>query len=56
MQTGRKLGMTLMNDSLLKLAKEGTVSPEEALNKSYDRATLTLLMQQNSVHVPSGPG
>jgi twitching motility protein PilT len=56
MQTGRKLGMTLMNDSLLKLAKEGTVSPEEALNKSYDRATLTLLMQQNNVQVPSGPG
>jgi twitching motility protein PilT len=56
MQTGRKLGMTLMNDSLLKLAKEGTVSPEEALNKSYDRATLTMLMQQNNVQVPGGTG
>jgi twitching motility protein PilT len=55
MQTGRKLGMTLMNDSLLKLAKEGVVSPEEALNKSYDRATLTMLMQQNNVPVPAGP-
>jgi twitching motility protein PilT len=55
MQTGRKLGMTLMNDSLLKLAKEGVVSPEEALNKSYDRATLTMLMGQNNVQVPAGP-
>jgi twitching motility protein PilT len=56
MQTGRKLGMTLMNDSLLKLAKEGLVSPEEALAKSYDRATLTLMMQQNNVPVPPAPG
>lgn len=54
MQTGRKLGMALMNDSLLKLAKDGIVTPEEALNKSYDRATLTMLMQQNNVQVP-GP-
>ena len=51
----RKLGMTLMNDSLLKLAKEGVVSPEEALNKSYDRATLTMLMGQNNIQVPAGP-
>jgi twitching motility protein PilT len=56
MQTGRKLGMTLMNDSLLKLAKEGVVSPEEALAKSYDRATLTMLMGQNNVPVPAVPG
>jgi twitching motility protein PilT len=51
MQTGRKLGMTLMNDSLLKLAKDGIVAPEEALAKSYDRATLTMLMQQNNINV-----
>jgi twitching motility protein PilT len=55
MQTGRKLGMTLMNDSLLKLAKDGVVTPEEALAKSYDRATLTMLMQQNQVPVPPAP-
>jgi twitching motility protein PilT len=53
MQTGRKLGMRLMNDSLLQLAKDGTVAPEEALAKSYDRATLTTLFQQNSVAVPA---
>jgi twitching motility protein PilT len=53
MQTGRKLGMALMNDSLLRLVKEGVVSPEEALSKSYDRATLTTVLQQAGVSVAS---
>jgi twitching motility protein PilT len=53
MQTGRKLGMQLMNDALLKHAKEGTISAEEALSKSYDRATLTTLLQQNNIAVPN---
>jgi twitching motility protein PilT len=52
MQTGRKLGMALMNDSLLKHVKDGVISAEEALSKSYDRATLTTLLQQNNVQVP----
>jgi twitching motility protein PilT len=54
MQTGRKLGMALMNDSLLKLAKDGVISAEEALSKTYDKATLTTLLQQNNVQVPAG--
>jgi twitching motility protein PilT len=53
MQTGRKLGMALMNDSLLKLVKDGVVSAEEALSKSYDRATLTTVLQQAGVSVPN---
>jgi twitching motility protein PilT len=53
MQTGRKLGMALMNDSLLKLVKDGVVSAEEALSKSYDRSTLTTLLQQAGVSVPN---
>jgi twitching motility protein PilT len=53
MQTGRKLGMCLLNDSLLKLAKDGAISAEEALAKSYDKATLTTLLQQNNVQVPA---
>ena len=52
MQTGRKLGMTLMNDSLVKLTKEGKISAEEALSKSYDRATLTTLFTQNQIQMP----
>ncbi len=53
MQTGRKLGMQLMNDALLKHAKDGTISAEEALSKSYDRTTLTTLLQQNNLAVPN---
>jgi twitching motility protein PilT len=52
MQTGRKLGMTLMNDSLVRLTKEGKISPEEALAKSYDRGTLTTLFTQNQIQIP----
>jgi twitching motility protein PilT len=53
MQTGRKIGMTLMNDSLLKLAKDGVISAEEALSKTYDKTTLTTLLQQNNIQVPA---
>jgi twitching motility protein PilT len=53
MQTGRKLGMCLMNDSLLKLAKDGVISAEEALSKSYDKASLTMMLQQSNVQVPA---
>jgi twitching motility protein PilT len=53
MQTGRKLGMALMNDSLLKLVKDGLITADEALSKSYDRATLTTLLQQAGVTVPN---
>jgi twitching motility protein PilT len=52
MQTGRKMGMALMNDSLLRLAKEGVISAEEALSKTYDKSTLTTLLQQNNIPVP----
>jgi twitching motility protein PilT len=53
MQTGRKQGMRLLNDSLLQLAKDGIVTPEEALSKSYDRSTLTTLMQQHNIPIPA---
>ena len=55
MQTGRKLGMALMNDNLMKLVKDGVVTPEEALGKSNDRATLVTMFQQNNVPVPAIP-
>jgi len=53
MQTGRKLGMQLMNDALVKHVKDGNITAEEALSKSYDRATLTMLLQQNNIPVPA---
>jgi twitching motility protein PilT len=56
MQTGKKLGMQLMNEALLKHVKDGLVTAEEALSKSYDRATLTMLLQQNNIAVPALAG
>jgi twitching motility protein PilT len=38
MQTGRKLGMVLLNDALINLVKSKTVEPEEAFRKCVDRA------------------
>ncbi len=54
MQTGRKLGMALLNDSLLRLTKEGKITPEEALSKAYDRTTLLTLFTQNQIQVQAG--
>ncbi|MEO6602193.1 MAG: ATPase, T2SS/T4P/T4SS family, partial [Polyangiaceae bacterium] len=53
MQTGRKLGMALMNDSLFKLVKDGLVSPEEALAKANDKAGLMLMYQQANIPLPA---
>ncbi len=36
MQTGRKLGMGLMDDSLIKLAQEGRISREQAIVRATD--------------------
>jgi len=36
MQTGVKLGMRLMDDSLYKLLQQGLVTPETALSRAYD--------------------
>ncbi len=49
MQTGRKLGMCLMNDNLLKLVKDGIVSAEEAMSKSNDKSSLAAMLQQANI-------
>jgi Tfp pilus assembly pilus retraction ATPase PilT len=36
MQTGKRLGMILMDDSLLKLVSEGKIDPEEASLRASD--------------------
>jgi twitching motility protein PilT len=56
MQTSRKLGMCLMNDSLLKLVKDGAVAAEEAVSKSNDKASLLLMLQQANIRVEAGVG
>jgi twitching motility protein PilT len=51
MQTGRKQGMCLMNDSLFKLAKDGIVTPEEALAKANDKGGLLSAFQSAGIKV-----
>ena len=53
MQTGRKLGMALMNDSLFKLVKDGIVAPEEALAKANDKPGLLQMYQQANIPMPA---
>ncbi|MBM4363841.1 MAG: PilT/PilU family type 4a pilus ATPase [Deltaproteobacteria bacterium] len=48
MQTGAKLGMRLMNDSLLELVRRGLVAPDEALARSNDRAALQAALRELS--------
>jgi twitching motility protein PilT len=48
MQTGKKLGMLMLNDALLDLVTRDLVTPEEAYAKAVDRASFaTLLAGQN---------
>jgi Tfp pilus assembly pilus retraction ATPase PilT len=56
MQTGRKQGMCLMNDSLFKLVKDGVVTPEEALSKANDKATLLTTFQSAGIKVDALAG
>ncbi|RYZ03647.1 MAG: type IV pilus twitching motility protein PilT [Myxococcales bacterium] len=56
MQTGRKQGMCLMNDSLFKLVKDGVVAPEEALAKANDKANLIGQFQSAGIKVDAPGG
>jgi twitching motility protein PilT len=49
MQTARKIGMCLMNDSLLKFVKDGVVAPEEAVARANDKTGLISLFQQAGI-------
>jgi len=51
MQTGRKSGMCMMNDSLFKHVKDGIVAPDEALTKANDRVGLLTMFQQANIQV-----
>ncbi len=56
MQTGRKHGMVLLNDSLLDLVKRKVVSPEEAYLKAIDKLNLLAAMRTAGFDVPGvGP-
>jgi len=51
MQMGAKIGMRLMNDSLLELVQAGTVDPVEAYIKSVDKQSLLGSLQHIGVQV-----
>ncbi len=52
MQTGRQIGMRLMNHSFLDLVKAGVVAPQEALSKAIDRNGLLAAFNQHNITVP----
>ena len=47
MQTSRKQGMSLMNDSLLDLVKRKVIEPREAYAKATDKAGITSMLAAN---------
>jgi twitching motility protein PilT len=51
MQTGKKLGMRLMNDSLLDLVKRRVVAPEEAMNRALDKNGLLTAFRENNIQL-----
>ena len=55
MQTGRKHGMILMNDSLFDLVKRGVVAPEEAFAKTVDKAGLLSIYRRAGMDVSWAP-
>ena len=56
MQTGKKYGMTLMNESLTDLVKRGIVEPQEAYTKAVDKSGLLGMFKKNNVDITwAGP-
>ena len=51
MQTSRKQGMCLMNDSLVDLVKRNVIEPKEAYAKAVDKAGLKSMLASNGVEM-----
>jgi len=49
MQTGKKQGMTVLNDVLFKQVVDKQVAPEEAYIKSVDKAGFVALLKTKSI-------
>jgi len=52
MQTGRQLGMCMMNDSLLELVRKRLVAPEEAMDKALDKSGLAGMFAKTGISLP----
>jgi twitching motility protein PilT len=55
MQSGKKLGMCLMNDSFLDLVKKQLIKPEDAYAKAVDKSGLLGTFKRNGVDVSWAP-
>jgi twitching motility protein PilT len=59
MQTGKKYGMCLMNESFADLAKRKIVDPQEAYAKAFDKPGLLSMFKKNNIDTswaPAEPG
>ena len=59
MQTGKKYGMCLMNESFADLVKKKIVDPQEAYAKAFDKAGLVNMFKKNGIDTswaPAEPG
>jgi twitching motility protein PilT len=59
MQTGKKYGMTLMNESFTDLVKKKIVDPQEAYAKALDKTNLLGMFKKNGIDTswaPAEPG
>jgi len=59
MQTGKKYGMCLMNESFTDLVKRKIVDPQEAYAKAVDKANLLSMFKKNAIDTswaPAEPG
>ncbi len=51
MQTGKNLGMSMLNDSLMDLVKQGLVEPRDAYIKAVDKTGFELLLQRSGMQL-----
>ncbi|HUF04840.1 MAG TPA: PilT/PilU family type 4a pilus ATPase [Aridibacter sp.] len=49
MQTGKNLGMSMLNDSLIELVRQGLVEPRDAYIKAVDKTGFELLLQRSGM-------
>jgi twitching motility protein PilT len=54
-QTGKKYGMCLMNESFTELVKKKVVDPQEAYAKAVDKAGLLAQFRKNNIDVSWAP-
>jgi len=52
MQTGKRFGMCLMNESFLDLVKRRVVEPQEAYARAVDKAGLLALFRRSGIETP----